>query len=692
MQASALRKVREVYAQFGVALRGVLVAAAIGLVFLQGPPKERVGAKRKTMNPQQVKKVIWVLSGLMVPTAVLLLFVHHFSLERINTFYPASAGGLVMLGFLAGMMRGSLKKSDFGLGSEMQLNETQYSLNFKTTEGGYVNIPNPDRGLLVLGGAGAGKSYSIGEPLIEQFVLKGRCGLTYDYKFPTLAAAMQKALITAEPVIEERWKKAVGAAKAAGQPIPEKIKAHFINFSDLTRTEKVNPFRAQDMLDMSYAMEYAQTLLDNLGGAKSGGDNFFDKSAYAFFTSIIWFYRNNYPQFCTIPHVVATALYPDLSAVLSMLQADTQSADLAQSLMMAMGNDAGRQLAGVVASLQVDLVRINTPAVAWVLTPDEERGEGFSLNLNNPLAPKLLTIGNDPTLQRTFSPVIACVVATCLKLMNQQKKQPSFVFLDEAATIYIPDLEQVPATARSNRVAMCYMTQDLAQMTDKYGQEKMKVMVANLNNQAIGKVNNLETARYISDMIGREDREMLSVSSGKNQGGKGGQGMSENNSVSLQERNLIRPQDIITLQQGEFVGQTVETQTSFFKATIQRKELPGSYPIEPLATFDYGEAENERIQIELNVAAIAQEAVEAKRQAESGSSRVARRRQTVAENYRRTTERETRATNAMEAIIQRNYELIKEEVVEIITQFPNLVREQQEREEAQRQTRRRAEV
>ncbi len=50
---------------------------------------------------------------------------------------------------------------------------------------------------------------------------------------------------------------------------------------------------------------------------------------------------------------------------------------------------AEKQVAGVIASLQIVLTRINSPEIAWVLTPDEARGEGFSLELNDKKAPKV---------------------------------------------------------------------------------------------------------------------------------------------------------------------------------------------------------------------------------------------------------------------------------------------------------------
>ena len=160
------------------------------------------------------------------------------------------------------------------------------------------------------------------------------------------------------------------------------------------------------------------------------------------------------------------------------------------------------------------------------------------------------------------------------------------MFLDEAATVYVPGLELLPATARSNKVATIYMTQDLAQMTDAYGPEKMKVMVSNLNNQFFGKVNSLDTAKFISELVGREDKEMYSTSTGKSQGGTGSGSNSSNLSTSYQERSLVRVQDAIGLQQGEFIGQTVETDKTFFQGTISRADATGErFPLHPVATF-----------------------------------------------------------------------------------------------------------
>lgn len=633
------------YQRFGLVVRGAVMVAGLLLALLLKAPPARPGQRRWQPTLLQLRRIQLGAAGVGLVGGALLLAMASFSAGVISWLYPAAALLVLGAGLAAGIARALHKTERFGLRTERRQQASDHGFSLATTDGGWINIPNPFRGTLVLGGAGAGKSYSIGEPLIEQFSEKGFAGLIYDFKFPVLAEAAQKAFVLAD-----------AKAAAVGEGRWPEVQLHIINFKDLERSERVNPLRADKMPVVAYANEYARAIMANLNPESIKKMDFFDTSANAFLTAIIWFYKKNFPAFCTLPHVVNTALHPDFTHVLSMLDTDPECGDMVRSITTAVKQRAEKQVAGVIASLQIVLTRINSPEIAWVLTPDEARGEGFSLELNDPQAPKVLVVGNDPTLKETFSPVISCIVAVALKLMNQQHKHPSYVFLDEAATIYVPGLEVIPATARSNRVAMIYMTQDLSQMIDAYGRDKMQVMVSNLNNQFFGKVNSLETAKFVSELVGKEDREMVSASLGRSQsGGSRGAGSSSNQSVSWQERNLVRLQDTITLETGEFIGQTVETEQPFFQGKVERQAAPGNYPLHPLATFEGGPAP---------VLANAP-AGEGREQDWLSQRRAARQAgsQSPAE-----------PVSALQAVIQANFELIREDVAGIVGQYANTLK------------------
>ncbi|UPL51303.1 type IV secretory system conjugative DNA transfer family protein [Hymenobacter sublimis] len=632
------------YQRYGLLIRaGILVAGGLLAVLLKAPPA-RPGQRRWQPTQLQLRRVQLGAAGVGLFTGALLLAMATFSAGMVAWLYPTAALLALGAGLAAGIARALHKTERFGLRTERRQQLTEHGFSLATTDGGWINIPNPFRGTLVLGGAGAGKSYSIGEPLIEQFTEKGFAGLIYDFKFPVLAEAAQKAFVLAD-----------AKARAAGEE-PAHVQLHIINFKDLERSERVNPLRADKMPVVAYANEYARAIMANLNPESIKKMDFFDTSANAFLTAIIWFYKKNFPAFCTLPHVVNTALHPDFTHVLSMLDTDPECGDMVRSITTAVKQRAEKQVAGVIASLQIVLTRINSPEIAWVLTPDEARGEGFSLDLNDKQAPKVLVVGNDPTLKGTFSPVISCIVAVALKLMNQQHKHPSYVFLDEAATIYVPNLEVIPATARSNKVAMIYMTQDLSQMIDAYGREKMQVMVSNLNNQFFGKVNSLETAKFVSELVGKEDREMVSASLGRSQsGGSRGAGSSTNQSVSWQERNLVRLQDTITLETGEFIGQTVETEQPFFQGKVERQAAPGTYPLHPLATFEGGPAPK------------LAEAPAGEGQDPDWLSQRRAARQAGSQSP-------AEPVSALQAVIQANFELIREDVASIVGQYANTLK------------------
>ncbi|MEO0331364.1 MAG: type IV secretory system conjugative DNA transfer family protein, partial [Bacteroidota bacterium] len=381
---------------------------------------------------------------------------------------------------------------------------------------GYLNVPNPYRGTLIVGSSGSGKSESIGNAFLQQFVHKGFAGIVYDFKFPVLANVLNTAL--------HRYDN------------QSNLCYYIVNFFDLSRSHRCNPLAPENIPTLSHAEEYAQAIVSNLDTNTIKQRDFFAASAQAWLTALIWFFRSEHPQHCTLPHIINTALYPDYTHVISMLEANPQSGDLIRGIATAIRNKAEKQLAGVIASLQMMVTKLNSPEIAWVLSDND-----FNLNINDPSEPKLLCLGSDPGLVDAFSPVISLIITVALKQMNQPGKQRSFVLLDEAPSLYIPRFEMIPATARSNQVASVYMVQDLSQMVDRYDKDKAEVILSNLSNQFYGKASSVETARRVSEMIGREEQSIQNHSRGMSHASRGGRNLSQNISISHQERLLIKP-------------------------------------------------------------------------------------------------------------------------------------------------------
>ena len=230
-------------------------------------------------------------------------------------------------------------------------------------------------------------------------------------------------------------------------------------------------------------------------------------------------------------------------------------------------------MAAIIGTLQIALNKINIPAAAEVLSGDE-----VDLNLNDPNDPKLLIIGNSHELKETNAPLISLICAVALKLMNAPDKCPSLVLLDEAPTLYIPNLEDIPATGRSRKIAVVYMTQDLAQVTDKFGKDKKDALLANLMNQFYGRVVNFETADYVSRLFGRQDYlfQSKNTSHGKQESREDSDSSHHGINENWSERPVLPAAQITGFEQGQFASILAEPEPHIAHAKV-RYYLPTFY-------------------------------------------------------------------------------------------------------------------
>ncbi|PQA53396.1 type IV secretory system conjugative DNA transfer family protein [Siphonobacter curvatus] len=134
-----------------------------------------------------------------------------------------------------------------------------------------IHLVNPFRGVLILGGAGAGKSKSLIEPILTQSIQSGFTGLLYDFKFPTLAQVAQQALLQ--------------------QPA---TKGYYVNFADLSRSHRLNPVHPSLMKTPAHADEYAQAILYNLNPDSIKKADFWTDSAQSYLTAVLWYLRQGF--------------------------------------------------------------------------------------------------------------------------------------------------------------------------------------------------------------------------------------------------------------------------------------------------------------------------------------------------------------------------------------------------------------
>ena len=436
--------------------------------------------------------------------------------------------------WMSRLLKNNLMDDVFNTENESFMQETrlmanEYSVNLPTRfyykkkwNNGWINVVNPFRASMVLGTPGSGKSYAIVNNYIKQQIEKGFAMYIYDYKFPDLSEIAYNHLLNHLDAY--------------------KVKPQFyvINFDDPRKSHRCNPINPAFMTDISDAYESAYTIMLNLNRSwiQKQGD-FFVESPIILLAAIIWFlkiYENG--KYCTFPHAVEFLNRP-YAQIFPILTSYDELANYLSPFMDAWEGGAQDQLQGQIASAKIPLSRMISPALYWVMT-----GDDFSLDINNPNEPKVLVVGNNPDRQNIYSAALGLYNSRIVKLINKKKQLKSSVIIDELPTIYFCGLDNLIATARSNKVAVCLGFQDFSQLTRDYGDKESKVIQNTVGNVFSGQVVG-ETAKTLSERFGKVLQQRQSMTINRND---------KSTSISTQMDSLIPASKISNLTQGMFVG------------------------------------------------------------------------------------------------------------------------------------------
>ena len=455
---------------------------------------------------------------------------------------------------------------------ETRLLKNDDSFNFPTEfvfrrrrHSGWINVVNPFRASIVLGTPGSGKSYALINNYIKQAIEKGYALYVYDFKFDDLSVIAYNHL--------RKNLKAYGAT-------PPRF--YVINFDDPRRSHRCNPLAPNLMSDITDAYEASYVIMLNLNRSwiQKQGD-FFVESPIVLLAAIIWFLKiYDGGKYCTFPHAIEllNKPYEDLFTV---LMAHEELENYLSPFVDAWKGGAAEQLMGQIASAKIPLSRMISPQLYWVMS-----GDDFTLDINNPEEPKILCVGNNPDRQNIYGAALGLYNSRIVKLINRKKQLKSCVVIDELPTIYFRGLDNLIATARSNKVAVCLGFQDFSQLERDYGEKEAKVIQNTVGNLFVGQVVG-DTARTLSERFGKIVQQRESVSRSND---------NVTTSTNTQLDNLIPASKIANLSQGMFVGAVADNidqpiEQKIFHARIDldtrriTAETAAYVPIPDLASF-----------------------------------------------------------------------------------------------------------
>ena len=480
---------------------------------------------------------------------ILLLPISHLGNATLYIFTMTAGyicllmGGLWMSRLLKhNLMEDVFNNENESFMQETKLMENEYSVNLPTRfyykkkwQRGWINVVNPFRATIVLGTPGSGKSFAVVNNYIKQQIEKGYSMYIYDFKFPDLSTIAYNHMMNHQNGY--------------------KVKPQFyvINFDDPRRSHRCNPIHPDFMSDISDAYESAYTIMLNLNKTwvQKQGD-FFVESPIILFAAIIWYlriYKNG--KFCTFPHAIEllNRRYEDVFPILTSYP---ELENYLSPFMDAWQGGAMEQLAGQIASAKIPLSRMISPQLYWVMSASE-----FTLDINNPEEPKILCVGNNPDRQNIYGAALGLYNSRIVKLINKKGQLKSSVIIDELPTIYFKGLDNLIATARSNKVAVCLGFQDFSQLVRDYGDKEAKVVINTVGNIFSGQVVG-ETAKTLSERFGKVLQKRQSISINR---------QDVSTSINTQMDSLIPPSKISGLTQGMFVGSVSDN----FNERIEQK-------------------------------------------------------------------------------------------------------------------------
>ena len=545
----------------------------------------------------KAEKITWTKINISLVFGVVLFYLNWWILElplpvtSKSALYILSISSGFILMLVAGTWISRLLKNNLmddvfnseneSFMQEQRLMENEYSVNLPThfvykgkKRRGWINVVNPFRASIVLGTPGSGKSYAVVNNYIKQQIEKGFAMYIYDYKFPDLSEIAYNHLLK----------------HLDGYEV--KPKYYVINFDDPRKSHRCNPINPTFMTDISDAWEGAYTIMLNLNRTwiQKQGD-FFVESPIILLAAIIWFlkiYKDG--KYCTFPHAIEF-LNKKYADTFTILTSYPELENYLSPFMDAWEGGAQDQLQGQIASAKIPLSRMISPQLYWVMT-----GDDFTLDINNPKEPKILCVGNNPDRQNIYSAALGLYNSRIVKLINKKHRLKSSVIIDELPTIYFRGLDNLIATARSNKVAVCLGFQDYSQLTRDYGDKESKVIQNTVGNIFSGQVVG-ETARVLSERFGKilQKRQSMTISR-----------QDKTTSINTQLDSIIPAAKISNLTQGVFVGAVSDNfderiEQKIFHAGIVvdnekvKREMAGYKPIPVIVDFTGGQGQRQDV-------------------------------------------------------------------------------------------------
>ena len=517
-----------------------------------------IGTKAQKKRDLNVTKSVFlpILVGLLMIISSLVLAdkAGDLSLPQILPFVNAYQLGYALLSFAGAMItqmgadniskimqtkmdkdRWNTEEESFDQNTELKVTDSSVNIPYKfrykkKTHQGWMNI-DPFRGSMVIGVPGSGKSFGIINPAIRQMVSKGFCLCIYDFKFPSLAEIAYYHYLQKKKVDPNY-----------------KHKFHVVNLDKVEYSRRVNPFKREYINTLAQAQEMAESMVSALqkGGASAGGgaEAFFTQSAINFLASTIFYfgtYQNG--KYSDLPHILSF-MNRSYQEIFDTLFTNEELVSLMSPFRSAYENKAFDQLEGQVGTVKIFLSRLATKESFWVFS-----GDDVQLKISDRENPSILILASNPQTQDINSALYSSVLNRTISQINDKGNLFAGIIADEFPTIYIHKIDNLVATARSNKVAVMLGLQEIPQLKQFYKKEVADTISSIMGNILSGAVRDKGTLDWLERMFGKIKQKSYSESISQ---------QGTNMTISEKMDVMIPAGKIAGLRTGEMTGMVVQ--------------------------------------------------------------------------------------------------------------------------------------
>jgi type IV secretory pathway TraG/TraD family ATPase VirD4 len=381
-----------------------------------------------------------------------------------------------------------------------------------------VWLPHVERGTLVLGAPGGGKTFGTIDRVIESFLHQG---------FPLLVYAKKEEEMQFVAPLAARYGYQVWVF-APGEP-----------YSDI-----INPLDfMQDSEDQETAAQIAEVINGNAGLSSHRGDEFFSKAGNLLAKALI--------------QLAKRSDCPDLATVASLQAVDQFVERLHQAV------QSGRIPRWVAASFQQYLkAKESEKTIASIDTTTAGIFSGFiqktllpSFIGKSTIPPKLtgrqvIIFKLDDAKRDVVAPLLAAALhLTIVSNLSTPRKEPLGIIIDELPSLYLKALPWWINEYRSNGACFVLGVQSLKQLANAYGENLASAITSACSTKVLYNPANLETAKEFSEQYGHKEVLIKNRSMGTTPH----QGRSTTWSESLQTMPILTPDQILRLPPGKCV-------------------------------------------------------------------------------------------------------------------------------------------